>query len=105
MNRRFIKVAGKGAVPAGAMTAVDVEGVPVALCNVDGEFFAVHDECTHECFPLSEGSLDGAELTCALHGARFDVRSGEVLALPAYGPVKTYPVEIDGEDILIAMDA
>ena len=103
MKEGYVRVASVGEVPPGGMKAVDADGVQVVICNVDGELYAVHDECTHECYPLSEGSLKGHQLTCMLHGARFDVRTGEVTALPAYGSVKTYPIEIDGEDILVAI--
>ncbi len=90
-------------VPPGTIKAVEVEGERIALCNVDGEFRAVQDQCTHEHFPLSEGQLDGDVLTCSLHGARFDVETGEVLGLPADEPVKIYQVRVEGEDILVAV--
>lgn len=99
-----MKVATVGEVPAGGMKSVSVDGEQVVLCNVGGEFYAVHDECTHESFPLSEGTLEGKRLTCMLHGAQFDVETGEVLALPALEAVKTYRVEVDGDDIMIAVD-
>jgi 3-phenylpropionate/trans-cinnamate dioxygenase ferredoxin subunit len=104
VGKRFVKVGKLADIPPGGMLAVEVDGVPVALCNVDGELFAVHDECTHECYPLTEGMLEGHVLTCALHGASFDVRNGEVLALPAYEPVITYEVMVEGDSILIAID-
>ena len=99
---RFTKVATTGEVAPGEMISVEVDGDQVLLCNLGGEFCAVHDECTHECFPLSEGTLDGDAVTCLLHGARFSLKTGEVLALPALEPLKTYEVRIDGEDVLIA---
>ncbi len=102
-RKNFVRVASLSEVPPGGMKAVRVNGVDVLLCNVDGELYAVRDECTHECFPLSEGTLDGHTVICMLHGARFDVRDGEVLALPAYGPVATYEIEKNGEDILVAV--
>lgn len=102
-EKNFVRVASVDEVPPGEIKAVRVDGVDVLLCNVDGEFYAVHDECTHECFPLSEGTLDGHAVVCMLHGARFDVRNGEVLALPAYGPVTTYAVKKNGEDVLVAV--
>jgi 3-phenylpropionate/trans-cinnamate dioxygenase ferredoxin subunit len=101
---RFVRVCGVGEVSEGEMKAVEVDGEAVLLCKVEGELYAVHDECTHECFPLSEGTLDGHCVTCLLHGARFDVRSGEVLALPAYGAVKTYAVKVEGDDVLVAVE-
>lgn len=91
-------------VPPGTMKVADVDGVPLVLCNVDGEFYAVHDECTHETYPLSEGTLKGHSLTCMLHGACFDVRTGEVLALPAYDELETFEVKVDGEDVLVSLD-
>jgi 3-phenylpropionate/trans-cinnamate dioxygenase ferredoxin subunit len=102
-EKNFVRVASVKEVPLGGMKAVRVDGVDILLCNVEGEFYAVHDECTHECFPLSEGTLDEHAIVCMLHGARFDVRNGEVLALPAYGPVTTYEVETNGEDVLVAV--
>ncbi len=101
---RFVRVCGVGEVGEGEMKGLDADGEAVLLCNVGGEFFAVHDECTHECFPLSEGTLEGHCLTCLLHGGRFDVRTGEVLALPAYGPVKTYVVKVEGDDVFVAVE-
>ncbi len=103
-SKTFVKVATVDQVPAGAMLGVDVEGRQVVVCNVDGEFYAVRDECTHENYPLSEGELAGHRLTCMLHGACFDVKTGAVLAAPAYEPLQSFEVRVDGQDILIAAD-
>lgn len=103
MPKRFVKVATTGEVPPGTIKSVDADGERIALCNVDGEFHAVQDECTHEYFPLSEGELDDNVLTCSLHGAQFDVETGEVLGLPADVPVKIYEVKVEGGDILVAV--
>ncbi len=104
MGKRFVKVASLSELPRGSTKSIDIDGVPIMLCNVEGELYAVHDECTHERYPLSDGTLQGHAVTCSLHGARFDVRSGEVLALPAYEELETYEVGIDGEDVLVALD-
>ena len=70
----------------------------IALFNVDGEFYATNDICTHEEASLSEGELFGHVVECPLHGARFDVRTGKALSLPAVYPVKTYPTRVvDGQ--------
>ena len=103
-DRRFVRVAAVGEVAPGEMISVDVDGEQVLLCNVEGDLFAVRDECTHECFPLSEGTLKGRSVVCLLHGARFDVKTGEVLALPAYEAVTTYDVRVEGEDILVGVE-
>ncbi len=104
-GKRYVRVAGTADVPVGTIKSVEVEGEPVALMNLDGMFYAVHDECTHECFPLSEGNLHDGELVCVLHGARFDVRTGAVLGPPAYEPVKIYEVRVEGEDIMVAVES
>jgi len=100
----FVTVATKGEVPPGEMKSVEVDGVQIMVCNVDGEYYAVHDECTHECFPLSEGSLAGHTVICMLHGASFDLKTGDILAPPAYEPLKTYRVRVDGESVRVAID-
>ena len=86
------------------MRGVRVEGHAILICNVEGSCYAVKDECTHERFPLSAGHLSGRSLTCTLHGACFDVGTGEVLAPPAFEDLETYEVMIDGEDVLVGLD-
>ena len=103
MAEQLVKVATRNEISPGRMKLVEAGSVELAVCNVDGEFYAVHDQCTHETFPLTEGSLDGHVLTCTLHGAQFDVRTGEVLQAPAYEPVRTYEVVVKGEDIFVVV--
>lgn len=67
----------------------------ILVCNIDGEIYALEDKCTHQDFELSPGRLEGAEIECVLHGAKFDVRTGEALCAPAYAPVPKFPVRID----------
>jgi 3-phenylpropionate/trans-cinnamate dioxygenase ferredoxin subunit len=67
----------------------------ILVCNIDGEIYALEDKCTHQDFELSPGKLDGAEIECVLHGAKFDVRTGEALCAPAYAPVPKFPVRIE----------
>lgn len=104
MAKDFVKVARVDDLPPGKIESVEANGERIALCNVDGKYYAVRDECTHEQFPLSAGDLDDRRLTCALHGACFDVESGEVLALPATEAVKTYEVRVNGDRIEVAID-
>jgi 3-phenylpropionate/trans-cinnamate dioxygenase ferredoxin subunit len=78
---------------------VDVDGEPIAIFHVGGHFYATTDVCSHEEASLSEGELEGEIVECPLHGARFNVRTGEVKALPATVPIKTYPVRVVGQDI------
>lgn len=85
------------------MKRVDVNGRRILLANVDGRFYATEDRCTHEDASLSTGSLRGELVKCPLHGSRFNVRTGEVLEEPAKETLSTYPVHIEGNDILIAL--
>ena len=83
------------------MKPVSHEALSILVCNVDGEFFAVENECTHAAVPLDEGTLRGCELECDFHGAVFDVRTGEALAMPATVALRRFPVERRGQTILI----
>jgi 3-phenylpropionate/trans-cinnamate dioxygenase ferredoxin subunit len=73
-------------------------GQPIVIFNIAGEFYAIADLCSHDDGPLGEGRLEGYEIICPRHGARFDVRSGDVLALPAVVDIPAYPLRIvDGQ--------
>jgi len=85
----------------GAMRVVDYAGTSVLVCNVEGEIHAVENVCSHAAVPLSDGELNGCELECVLHGAVFDVRTGEALALPARDPIRSFAVERDGHRAII----
>ncbi|TWC38585.1 nitrite reductase (NADH) small subunit/3-phenylpropionate/trans-cinnamate dioxygenase ferredoxin subunit [Pseudomonas sp. SJZ079] len=96
----FIKVARRGEIAPGTGRTVDVAGTPVALFNVDGQYFAIHNSCPHEDGPLGDGSLCGAVVTCPIHAYEFDVTSGECLTEPVYR-VERFEVRLDGDDILV----
>jgi 3-phenylpropionate/trans-cinnamate dioxygenase ferredoxin subunit len=82
---------------------VNPDGQRIALANVDGEYYAIDDVCTHDGGPLGEGELIGEQVECPRHGARFDVRTGKAMTLPAIFPVKSYPVRIEGDEIQIEL--
>ncbi len=100
----YVKVAKAHEIAPGSMKAVEVDGVPLVLCNVDGKYYALHDECTHENYPLSEGTLEGCALVCMLHGATFALETGDVLEPPAYEAVRTYAVKQEGGDVYVAVE-
>lgn len=85
----------------GKPVAVEVEGVTVCVARVGHEVFAVEDTCTHSEASLSEGEVNGMKIECWLHGAEFDLRTGEALTPPATSPLKTYKVELNGNQVLI----
>lgn len=101
----FIKVCTREDVPEGEVFRVEGTAEPIAVYNVEGEFFATQDRCTHGNWALSDGYLDGAVVECTLHWGKFCVRTGKVKSPPACEPLKTYPVQVEGEDILVDVDA
>jgi 3-phenylpropionate/trans-cinnamate dioxygenase ferredoxin subunit len=94
----YVNVLDADAIGPGQTTRVIVGDEEIALYNVDGQLFATSDICSHEEASLSEGEFFDHVIECPLHGARFDVRTGKPLSLPAVYPVKTFPVRVvDGK--------
>jgi len=91
-------------VPENDMKGVIINGTAIVLINREGTIYALEDRCSHEEFPLSTGDLVGGEVTCALHGARFDIETGVPRALPAVIPVRTYEVQIDDGEVRVKLD-
>ena len=101
----YIRVARTSDVPTGSVLRVEVAGHVVALANVDGQFYAVDDTCTHEEASLSTGGLTGEILVCPLHGSRFNVKTGRVLSLPAVRSLAVYPVRVEGDEVFVSPEA
>lgn len=99
----FVKVAGINEIAPGQGILVTVKGTDIAVFNVDGNYFALSNACSHEEGPLAEGELSGHEVTCPWHGAKFDIRTGEVLGPPAYDAVTRFEVRVTGGDIEVAV--
>ena len=98
----FVRVAATEDLPPGQRLLVEIEGIRIALFNLNGEFYAIEDVCTHDGGPLVEGEiLEGCQVECPRHGARFDIRTGEALSMPAFEPTPSYDVEVDGGDIYV----
>jgi len=98
---RFVTVATVGEIPAGDVKIVRLEDRELAIFHVDGAYYAMDDVCTHDGGPLAEGVLEDHVIECPRHGARFDVRTGAVLAMPATAPVPTYRVRVEGDQIQV----
>lgn len=101
MLNEFVAVATTGEIPTGKMKKIVVVDRPILLANVDGTIYAVDDTCTHEDSSLYLGCLKGELVSCTLHGSRFNVRTGKPMEEPATEALQTYPVKIDGENVLI----
>jgi len=99
----FVKVATRDELPNGGKKVVDIEGRAVALFHVDGNFYAIDDVCTHDGGPLADGELIDCEIQCPRHGARFDLKTGRPLCMPAFEPVAVHIVEIRGDDVYVAI--
>ncbi|MEE8333626.1 MAG: non-heme iron oxygenase ferredoxin subunit [Alphaproteobacteria bacterium] len=84
--------------------AVFVNDKEITLFNLEGEFFATDGICTHENIGLADGFVDDGKIECPLHSACFDIRTGKALQAPATVDLKTYPVKIDGDQVLIGVE-
>lgn len=100
----FVTVATTDEVKPGERIVVEIGRHWVAVFNVDGQYYAIRDVCTHDDGPLADGELDGYEIECPRHGARFDIRDGRVTAPPAVRPVPFYPVRVEGDEVQIEVD-
>ena len=97
----WVKVAEATECAVGQLKGVTAGGTEIVLANFEGTVYAVADECSHQEFPLSDGELEGDEILCIYHGARFDCKTGMNICIPATQPVKSYPVEVRAGQIYI----
>lgn len=97
----WIRVASVDACPPGQLKGVAAGSEQIVLANVDGTVYALEDRCSHETYPLSDGELDGGDVVCTYHGARFDACTGKNKALPAVRPVRSFPVESRDDGIYV----
>src|SRR4051794_15586138 len=95
----FIKVATRAEVLPGRAKPVTVQGWPIALINVNGTIHAIADSWPHKNLPLSSGPIFGCEIICPWHAARFDVTTGAVLGPPARSGLRTFKVQVNGDDV------
>jgi len=103
MPEKFVAVASADDIRPGQTKRVVVDGHAVLLANVEGRYYAVDDMCTHEDSSLSLGCLKGELVSCTLHGSRFSVVTGRPAEEPATGPLKTWPVRLQGGEILVGI--
>lgn len=99
----YVTVATVDELADGDRLIVDIDGDPIAVFNLAGQYYAIMDICSHDDGPVAEGPLEGHKIECPRHGAHFDVRTGEVLSLPAVVDIPAYPVRVEGEEIQIGL--
>jgi 3-phenylpropionate/trans-cinnamate dioxygenase ferredoxin subunit len=100
----WVNVAEADEIPCGTFKVVDVDDAMVAVFNLDGELHAIADVCTHDGGTLTGGTIEGEEIECPRHGARFSIKTGEVTAPPAYEPVHSFPVRVHEGKIQVRDD-
>ncbi|MEO8271488.1 MAG: non-heme iron oxygenase ferredoxin subunit [Aureliella sp.] len=99
----FVEVAKVAEVPASGKLCVELDDRFLLIVRVEGQYFCLDDVCTHDGGALGDGELDGYCIACPRHGAKFDVRDGSAVTMPATEPTGSHQVRIDGEAILIKL--
>ena len=98
---QMIDVCPAAELPSGEMKLVEADGVKIGVFNCEGTLYAIEDRCSHDDGPLAEGDFDASTCTveCPRHGSLFDLSTGKPKTLPAYVPVKTFPVSIEDDTV------
>lgn len=91
-------------VPDGGMQLVEVDDRLLIVFNVKGDFYCIDDVCTHDGGPLSEGEIEGCQIACPRHGAKFDIRNGAALTMPATQPTGSHQVKLDSGNIYVKIN-
>ena len=99
----FIEISPASELPSGQRLFVDVGDRPIVIFNIAGQFFAIGDVCTHDDGPLGDGDIEGFNIVCPRHGAEFDVRTGQVMQMPAVVDIPAYPVQVHDGTIFVGM--
>jgi 3-phenylpropionate/trans-cinnamate dioxygenase ferredoxin component len=94
---------GPADLPNGERLFVEIDGKPIVVFNIAGQYFAIGDVCTHDEGPLGDGMLDDHTIACPRHGAEFDVRTGKAMLMPAVVDIPAYPVKIEAGAIFIGI--
>jgi 3-phenylpropionate/trans-cinnamate dioxygenase ferredoxin component len=106
MKSEIIDICAVSELPPGGMKLVEWEDLEIGIFNCNGEILAIEDRCSHDNGTLVEGTLDQDKCTveCPRHGSEFDLRTGKPITLPAYVPVDTFPVIVDGDQIKVEVE-
>ena len=105
----FERLCARSEVPEDGALRIELPDVDIAVVDFEGELFAIEDVCSHAEVALTDGEVEEADgvptIECALHGSCFDLRTGAPTNLPATEPVPVYPVRVEGDDVLVDVDA
>ena len=97
----FVRVCKTSDIPDPGQAVFEVNDRFVVVFHLDGDFYALDDCCTHDGGPLGEGEIDGFQIICPRHGARFDIRTGQAMTMPAVRGTPAHEVKVEGEDVLV----
>ncbi len=100
----WVEVCGEDELPVGGWRTVELDDAEVLVVRLEDGFHAVEDVCTHDGGCLAGGDIEGREVVCPRHGARFDLLTGEATAPPAYEPVHVFPVKVEGGRVYVRDD-
>lgn len=104
MAEQWVTFCNLGDIASGAREVFDLERNSIILFNVEGQYFAVENLCSHEEYELAEGELKDCVLECPKHGATFDIRTGQHLSTPAYFPINVYPTRIENREVQVMLN-
>ncbi len=90
----YVDIAPASELPNGERLFLEIEGKPIVIFNIAGQYYSIADVCSHDDGPVGEGQVEEFTITCPRHGAKFDLRNGKVLAMPAVVDIPAYPVRI-----------
>ncbi|WP_299028182.1 non-heme iron oxygenase ferredoxin subunit [uncultured Thermanaerothrix sp.] len=99
----FLKIATLDEIPVGERLFLEINNEPIVVLNLGGTLFAIGDVCTHDEGPLGDGEIEGYQIVCPRHGARFDIQTGKALTLPAVVDIPVYPVRVEGNEVYIGI--
>lgn len=100
----WVTVARTEELAPGRWRVVDADGAQIAVFNLDGQYYAIADVCTHDAGQLTGGTVEGDQITCPRHGARFCIRTGAALSAPAYEPTATFPTRVENGEVQVRDD-
>ncbi len=100
---RWVEVAAANEIAEGEVRTYEVEGERIAIARANGQLHAVQNVCSHDDGPLGDGTIDGHCIVCPRHGAKFDVRTGEALTMPAVSPIESFPVKEEDGMVVLAL--
>lgn len=104
MALQYVTFLSKDELASGQREVFDVGNRSVLLMNIEGEFYAVENLCSHAEYELVDGELEGCSLHCPKHGAAFDVRTGEALSAPAVQPIRIFSTRLEGDDVQVEIE-